>query len=178
MGDIIKIARDVDASGHTTKRKGGALICKVYHYLFGGIMPHKDPQKAHEYWKKYYAEHREKNNIDCKKYREENKEKLQAYAFEHRDKKLERNRQIREEVLSHYGGKCVVCGDSNPNHLSIDHINNDGAEHRRTTGLNGGGLYRWLIKNKFPDTFQLLCHTHNFEKGRYGVTTPMEFNNE
>jgi hypothetical protein len=44
----------------------------------------------------------------------------------------------------------------------MDHINNDGAEQRRKLGqLN---LVHWVIKNNFPDGFQILCRNCNWLK--------------
>jgi hypothetical protein len=54
--------------------------------------------------------------------------------------------------------------------LSIDHINGNGAEHRRelkrTTGGSTGGhdFYRWLKNNNFPDGYQVLCMNCQFIK--------------
>jgi hypothetical protein len=68
-------------------------------------------------------------------------------------------------VYDHYGNKCnwPGCGNSNPYHLSIDHINNDGY-HNKKNGTRGLKLYRQIVKDNFPDTFQILCHNHNYEK--------------
>jgi hypothetical protein len=73
----------------------------------------------------------------------------------------------REKVISHYGKKCKCCGETEMKFLTIDHINNDGAEHKRSIG--GVDLYNWIIKNNFPDTFQVLCWNCNCAKGKYGV---------
>lgn len=76
-------------------------------------------------------------------------------------------------VISHYTyGKntCVWnegCNISDPDMLAVDHINNNGAEHRKqffnSTG-SGIVLYRWIIINNFPEGFQILCHNHNIKK--------------
>lgn len=71
-----------------------------------------------------------------------------------------RNRDAaREKAYMAYGGyKCACCGETEPLFLSIDHINNDGARHRREHNLKTGEqLYRWLIRNKYPKGFQVLC---------------------
>jgi hypothetical protein len=84
------------------------------------------------------------------------------------------NKALREQILREYGGVCVCCGESEPKFLSIDHINNDGAEHRKEVG-HGGRLYRWLRRNGFPkDNYQLLCMNCNFAKGRYGLCPHVE----
>ena len=71
--------------------------------------------------------------------------------------------KLRVETFKAYGNKCQICGESNQEFLSIDHINFDGKEHRKLTH-NGGGYntYRWLRDNKYPqDDYRLLCFNCN-----------------
>jgi hypothetical protein len=75
---------------------------------------------------------------------------------------------LRVEVLNRYGGRCACCGESQYEFLSIDHINNDGAEHRREVG-RGASICRWLKKNNYPAGFQVLCMNCNCAKGWYGM---------
>jgi hypothetical protein len=58
--------------------------------------------------------------------------------------------------------------------LTIDHINNDGAQHRRPSGrrMKGEKLTRWLILNNFPEGFQILCWNCNCGKSRNGGICP------
>jgi hypothetical protein len=91
------------------------------------------------------------------------------------------------EVIGHYSnGKpsCACCGETIPDFLTIDHVNEDGAAHRKkvakdgkrrkSTGWkppgNGVGvsIYRWLKKNGYPPGFQVLCMSCNFAKGHFG----------
>ena len=76
---------------------------------------------------------------------------------------------MRNLVLEAYGGKCMCCGETTPEFLQIDHINNDGGDHRRELKREGTGFYHWLKANNFPkDRFQLLCSNCNFAKAKYG----------
>ncbi len=77
---------------------------------------------------------------------------------------------VKMKVIEGYGGKCSCCGESTMEFLTIDHINNDGAEDRRQNGKKSGGkLYRWLIQNNFPqENYQLLCYNCNCAKGFFG----------
>jgi hypothetical protein len=79
--------------------------------------------------------------------------------------------KLRHDVLVHYSGglpTCSCCGEKHEEFLSIDHINGDGADHRRMIG-GWGTIYRWLIDNDFPPGFQVLCMNCNFAKGHaYG----------
>jgi len=75
-----------------------------------------------------------------------------------------RHRQ-REAVFSHYGRSCSCCGATE--RLTIDHVNGDGAEHRRALGGEGSTrLYNWLAVTGFPPGFQTLCEPCNQSKGR------------
>lgn len=61
-----------------------------------------------------------------------------------------------------YGGKCVCCGEDELDFLVIDHINDNGAEHRKEVNLRV--IYRWLWKNNLPEGFQVLCANCNLSK--------------
>lgn len=79
-------------------------------------------------------------------------------------------RKLRIQVLSHYSKgtpKCNCCGETMYEFLSIDHINNDGAKHRKEK-ITSKMLYQWLVKNNYPENFQVLCMNCNFAKGHYG----------
>lgn len=75
--------------------------------------------------------------------------------------------QIKKEVFDTYGGECVCCGENNYDCLGIDHVAEDGAEHRRNNKnfRGGGAFYRWLKANDYPKgNYQLLCSGCNFSK--------------
>lgn len=79
---------------------------------------------------------------------------------------------LKMQVLQAYGGpRCVCCGEDHMECLSIDHIEGNGAAHRRElTGnpADGRNFYIWLRKNNFPPGFRVLCHGCNFSLGRFG----------
>ena len=86
--------------------------------------------------------------------------------------------KLKIEVLTHYSTKPYpVC--ANPFHkhlpndpfltniwsLTIDHINNDGAEERRRIGRKFGyAFYSWLKKHNYPEGYQDLCMNCQFQK--------------
>lgn len=77
------------------------------------------------------------------------------------------NRDLRDEVYAAYGGySCKCCGETEPEFLQLDHVNNDGAEHRRAIGSRN--VYYWCKKNGFPPGFQVLCANCNYAKAHYG----------
>lgn len=99
----------------------------------------------------------EKKKIAQAKYRAKNKEKINAW---HRERKL----NMKFKVLEQYGTACKICGFSDYRALQIDHINDNGAEERKSLGgqnFSGWRFYEWLIANDFPEGYQTLCANHN-----------------
>lgn len=77
---------------------------------------------------------------------------------------LQNNISIKKEVMQYYGGKCIACGDERLTVLTLDHIDNNGRQHRKeldgSSGYRTGQrLYRWLKKQEFktPYRLQVLC---------------------
>lgn len=78
--------------------------------------------------------------------------------------------RIKADVLNAYGRKCACCGETNPLFLNLDHVDNDGGEHRRETGYITTQMYRLARRLGYPkDKFQLLCASCNFAKGHHGI---------
>jgi hypothetical protein len=79
--------------------------------------------------------------------------------------------KLKVDVFTAYsnGGepRCADCGEQKLEFLSIDHVDSDGASHRRKIGKS---LYLWLRRNGFPGGFQILCHNHNALKFIASVT--------
>lgn len=76
--------------------------------------------------------------------------------------------KLKRAVYEHYDGACACCGETEILFMSVDHIHNDGAEHRKVVG-GSHTFYKWLIKNNFPAGFQMLCFNCNLAKGFFGV---------
>lgn len=73
-----------------------------------------------------------------------------------------RRQRWRALILEHYGPFCNICGyDQDERALCIDHVNNDGASERR---LYGSRWVELVIKEGYPDRYQILCHNCNFIK--------------
>lgn len=79
---------------------------------------------------------------------------------------------VRRRVFIAYGNKCVCCGETQREFLSLDHVGNDGAKQRRELNKTGHkstlSTYYWAIKNGFPPSLQLLCYNCNMSKGFRG----------
>lgn len=110
----------------------------------------KNYEEIKKYRREYYREYRKKDT--WKKY----KATQNAIRYD----------RIKTEVFNHYGRECVFCGERRFDKLSIDHPNNDGAQHRKEIGVKCGGInfYAWLIENNFPPGFQVLCISCNSRK--------------
>lgn len=90
------------------------------------------------------------------------------------DKENARKRQshllLKAEVLTHYGGgvlRCTAdgCAVADLDMLTIDHIENDGASHRKEMRDTGQRMiYRFLKRNNWPKGFQTLCANHQMKK--------------
>lgn len=88
---------------------------------------------------------------------------------------------VKDECFKAYGGyRCVCCGEQEPKFLSIDHVANDGAEHRKTMFTNHyyGSIYAWLRRNDYPAGFQVLCMNCNFGKRMNGGICPHQQKDE
>jgi len=76
---------------------------------------------------------------------------------------------VRDAAFAAYGGyKCVCCGETEPLFMTLDHIDNDGADFRRKVygkrTAAGYHTYLWLAKNGYPKTVQVLCMNCNHGK--------------
>ena len=132
-------------------------------------------------YKKWYQKNRKKKIRQvCDYYSKESKKELR------RKNEKKRNARVRIEVYKHYGNECACCGENEPLFLSIDHINNDGADHRRELTEGWGGniearrryagviFYHWIKRNRFPSNLQLLCMNCNMGKQRNNGICPHE----
>lgn len=109
---------------------------------------------------------RERRNAYAREWRVKNREKFKANQKRAYDK-------MRYDCLSHYSNGepiCKCCGEKEILFLHIDHIEGNGAEHRRQLKAElgyypgGNNLPYWLKKNNYPDGFQVLCANCNLGK--------------
>lgn len=86
--------------------------------------------------------------------------------------------QNKHMVLWHYSHgtlACKSCGNPDARVLTIDHIMGGGCAHRkeivnRPGGPSGTEFFIWLIKNNFPEGYQVLCFNCNCTKGAPIIT--------
>jgi len=108
-------------------------------------------------YKKWYEANkdhaRKLKRRNMRKYRKENPEKYRKQSRKAKEK-------IRKKMFEMYGDKCVLCGFQDKRALTLDHINNNGAEERKKIGMRGP--YYRAIKEYLPDEYRILCMNCRF----------------
>jgi len=144
-------------------------------------MPYKNKTDEINHSRSYYRKNAEKIKERERKKYFSNKEtirkrrrELSTIELKARNAERERLRYVayRGIIIKAYGGKCACCGESESMFLEIDHINNDGNNHRKKIGASAKALTYWLINNNFPDGFQILCSNCNQGKKRNNGVCP------
>ena len=115
-------------------------------------------EQKHIYARIYYVKHRDE-------ILERQKEWKKTNSSIWNGREILRRRKRRKQVLDHYGGKCVCCGETIYEFLTFDHINGGGNKHRKEIK---GPMERWLKINNYPKEFQVLCYNCNSAKGHHG----------
>jgi hypothetical protein len=100
-------------------------------------------------------------NIGCKYCG--NEDIYRSGAFSQCFQIIKRNKYIdlKIVVFDHYGNQCAYCREDALEYLTMDHINNDGASHRKEIGTE---IFPWLKRNNYPNNFQILCFNCNYVK--------------
>lgn len=121
--------------------------------------------------REYYEEHKEECAASQKKWYEEQKQNDPSFMQHRRDLRNKYVHERRSKVLAYYGGKCACCSETEPKFLGLDHINNDGQQHRKRRGSE---FYQQVIDEGYPDFLQILCHNCNLARGFYGICPHQE----
>lgn len=132
----------------------------------------------------YHSACKKCHTLQVKRWREENKDRFREIQHAWSKKNWRKyisgvsewrksnTIRLKFDVYGHYckgNIKCQCCGEKEVMFLSLDHINNDGAEHKKKlfgSSRKGGGnqLYQWAIKNNYPNILQVLCMNCNYGK--------------
>jgi len=129
--------------------------------------------KAVQYGKEYRLKNKEKMKEWQKKYHIVYKDKLrkyyQNYYYLNKDEIYKKskisNYKRKIDCFNAYGGCiCKCCGEKEIGFLSLDHVENDGADERRK--LKKQNIYQYLKNNKYPDKhrYQVLCMNCQYGK--------------
>lgn len=135
-------------------------------------------EHVQEYKRQYHLENRERLVAKSKSWVESNPDKRLAYARQWVKDNAEKNRayqrkyrlKLKSETFERYGGEiCACCSETGIQFLTLDHIDGDGAAHRKSIGSSGGReFYQWLKTNGYPPGYQVLCWNCNSARGSYG----------
>jgi hypothetical protein len=110
-----------------------------------------------EHYRKWYYANLERARAlkaeNMRRYRAASREK---YAARSRRAK----RMLREKLLDTFGSRCVLCGFSDERALTLDHINNNGAEERSELGERG--VYYRALKPEYQSEYRMLCMNCQF----------------
>src|SRR3990167_1413451 len=122
-----------------TKRRAKGMCAKCYHIQYLAKREADDPGLRARQSRESYHRHREKRIA----------------------KITEKNRELKWEIIRRLGGKCACCGEATPEFMTIDHIHNDGASHRkRVTGSSRASspmIYRDIRNQGIPkDKYRVL----------------------
>lgn len=149
-------------------------------------MPHKSVEDRRAKDKAYYAAHAaEIKARERRRYRARRRiirARRAKLSTKHKAKNAERERAryaaLRVAILTAYGGKCACCNEATQAFLELDHINGDGAQHRRLLGRGSKAIYGAVRAKGFPrESFQVLCANCNQGKKRCGGVCPHRTSN-
>jgi glucan-binding YG repeat protein len=130
------------------------------------------------YKSQWYQRNKERVSATNKTYARENATKIKEYNakryaildIEGREQLYNKTARIRNQhridALKHYSGgtmSCARCGFDDIRAISLDHVNGDGAAHRRQF-KDSWAVFRWIKKNGYPEGFQVLCMNCQFIK--------------
>jgi hypothetical protein len=89
----------------------------------------------------------------------------------------ESSSKLKAEVMAAYGGACSRCGTEETSQLQLDHVENNGHQHRLLVSKGRAGIdfYKALKKADFPnrepykmDVVCFDCHVTTTTERRYG----------
>ena len=112
-------------------------------------------------WRRnYYEKNVDKMREAALRYK---RAKLTKVRVQDRVARRTRHQQNRLLVLTKYGGRCVCCGETALALLCVDHVHNNGKEHRARVGGNDRVYVELMRSPRSPD-FQVLCFSCNMGK--------------
>jgi hypothetical protein len=126
-------------------------------------MPYKDPETRKAYHSRWAKEH----PAEFKQYQAE-------WYQRNRERVLGQQQADRLEALRYYSRaevpRCRCCGESGYLFLTLDHVENNGREHRISTG--GTQICSLLKRQGWPKGYQVLCYNCNFGRAKNGGVCP------
>lgn len=131
-------------------------------------------ERRREISRDYYNRNKDKVKEYQKNYYQENKDKILSKKDRIKDYQIKYSQKLKFEILSHYSyGNviCNCCGETEYDFLTLDHINGGGTQHRKEVGV-GISYWLWLIRNNYPDGYQVLCMNCNLGRHKHNGVCP------
>lgn len=156
-------------------------------YMLEYMREYRKTDRYKQYMKEYWSrpESIEKRRAAGRKHAEKTKNLPHkvAYRNEYRQRyhvKVAKARYLREanerykeaaiNIYSNGDACCKQCKIADVDVLCLDHIRENGSEHRRylksVFGASSTNIYRILARQDYPDGFQVLCYNCNIKKHR------------
>jgi len=176
-----------------------AIECGVVHSVISYWMGAKKTKKEYsiknkisikESKRKRYLLNKESVIAGSKEWYRNNKDYRINYLKEYRmkndniikEKRAEKRKRTKIQAMEILGGcKCVICGDKNLSHLTLDHINNDGNLYRyerRFKNISGDKIYNHIVNGSVSEVelkdLRVLCYNHNCAQRREYLDLPRE----
>jgi len=78
--------------------------------------------------------------------------------------------KLKIDMLNALGWQCACCGEKNVLFLTLDHVKNDGAQHREENNYQCQQVLYAARREGWPkDKYQVLCYNCNCVKGFFGI---------
>ena len=134
-------------------------------------MSYNTSQKRKDCLKRFYAKRQRNGQCNrCGKVAPETKTHCESCSQKLSDANSKRLQDLRRRVIAGYGGGCSCCREDSWEFLSIDHKGYRACEERKKLGrvLTTTQLCTLIIREGFPETYQILCHNCNMALGIWG----------
>lgn len=104
------------------------------------------------------------NRLEWRRAHEGTREQVRA----HRQRRRKKTWNLRLEMIAAYGGCCSCCGITEPEFLTLEHLNGGGRAHKRLRH-RAAAIYQDLKDLGWPKEYTCLCFNCNSARGHYGV---------
>lgn len=148
-------------------------VCKKCRAAMDKIYRRSNKDRLSAQGKEYYLDNQGRMLTRNREYRRTNRDELLARRREHRinnrgsilASEKDRRLNTKNEAFEKYGGyRCAECGISDPDVLTLDHIDPGTVVRRNGRREGGNDLYIRLRMDGYPKGYQVLCYNCNIKK--------------
>jgi hypothetical protein len=125
-------------------------------------MPHKYQEAKNAYSRKWKKLNRDKVSAYNREYRLKNLDEIKP---KQNARNLAKYYELKTLFYDMYGRKCMCCGETRAEFLTIEHKQGRDGKH---VGASGTRLLTLCTKEYRPDLYEVLCWNCNCSKGKYG----------